>query len=138
MYVSTHKGAVCEYTNTWAIQTENEESAKQIAKNFNFEYAGKIGALDGYFLLVKKSVPRRRRRSTMHESRILNMDPSVKWSQQQKVLKRVKRRFKDKMYKDQWYLENNGRFKNSKKKDSRSDVNQEFSSEFSPLLRMFV
>ena len=115
VYVSTLKGAVSKYTNTWAIQTDSEESARRIAKKYNFDYAGKIGALDGYFLLVKKSVPRRRKRSTLYETRILAMDPSVKWSQQQKVLKRVKRRFKDNLYKEQWHLENNGRFKKPKK-----------------------
>lgn len=108
MYVSTRKGAHCDYTNTWAIQTDSEAMAKRIAKKYNFEYGGKIGALDGYFLLVKKKVPRRRPRSTMYQTRILDMDPAIRWSQQQKVLKRVKRRFKDNMYKDQWYLENKG------------------------------
>lgn len=110
VYIWTHKGALCAYTNTWAIETDSEESAKRIAKKYAFDYAGKVGALDGYFLLVKKSVPRRRRRSALYEARILDTDPSVKWSQQQKVLKRVKRRFKDLMYKDQWYLENNCKF----------------------------
>lgn len=110
VYILTHKGAVCEYTNTWAIQTDSEESARRIAKKYNFNYRGKIGELDGYYLLAKNSVPRRRRRSALYETRILDTDPSVIWSQQQKVLKRVKRRFRDEMYKDQWYLENNGRF----------------------------
>ena len=109
VYVSTHKDAVCDYTNTWAIQTDSEESARLIAKKYHFNYAGKVGELEGFYLLVKKSMSRRRRRSAVYETQVLDRDPSVIWSQQQKVLKRVKRRFKDNLYKDQWYLENNGR-----------------------------
>ena len=122
VYVSTLKGALCEYTNTWAIQTDSEENARKIAKKYNFSYGGKIGTLDGFFLLVKKSVPRRRRRSAVFDARILDMDPLVKWSEQQEVLKRVKRRFKDELYKDQWHLENNGKFENLQKCDSRLNV----------------
>lgn len=109
VYIYTHGVALCEYTNTWAIETDSEANAKRIAQKYNFEYAGKIGTLDNYFLLEKKSFPRRRKRSGLKERITLDIEPTIQWSQQQKVLKRVKRRFRDNMYKDQWYLENNGK-----------------------------
>lgn len=127
VYVSTRKGAQCDYTNTWVIETDNEENAKRIAKKYDFEYGGKIGSLDGFYLLMRNSVPRRRRRSVLQATRILRMDPSVKWSAQQKILTRVKRDFHDPLYKDQWYLKNNGKStgqpRNSNRQIMRPDYN---------------
>lgn len=97
------------FTNTWAIRTDSEESAKQIARRHDFLYRGKIGGLKGYYLLEKKAVPKRRRRSTDHHTRTLFADPAIHWSQQQRILKRVKRGFKDPLFREQWYLENVGK-----------------------------
>lgn len=96
------------FTNTWAIRTDSEETAKQIARRHNFVYRGQIGGLKGYYLLEQKSVPKRRRRSTDHHTRVLSDDPAIRWSQQQRILKRVKREFKDPLFREQWYLKNTG------------------------------
>lgn len=100
------------FTNTWAIHTDNEESAKRIARKHNFVYKGKIGGLEGYYFLEHKAVPKRRRRSTDYHTRRLSFDSNIQWIQQQRVLKRSKRGFiKDPLFKEQWYLENTGKYK---------------------------
>ncbi len=101
------------FTNRWAVHTEHGvEKAEELALKHGFKFHGQIGGLKDYYLFEHSAVQTRSRRSLEHHNR-LSSEPIVRWVEQQKVLKRTKREFRDftdPLFKDQWYLKNRGEY----------------------------
>lgn len=101
------------YSNTWAIHLEGgERKAREIADKHGFVFVRKFGSIDDHYLFEHRKVENRRnRRSSEHHS-LLESEPSVRWLEQQRILKRTKRGFQDftdPLFAEQWYLKNRGR-----------------------------
>lgn len=100
------------YSNTWAVHLEGgERKAREIAEKNGFNFVRKFSSFEDYYLFEHKDVENRRnRRSIEHHSR-LEREPTVRWAEQQKILKRTKRGFQDftdPLFAEQWYLKNRG------------------------------
>jgi len=98
------------YTNTWAVHIEGgAQHAKSVAERHNFVFEGQVGSLDDIYHLRHHEVSKRSKRSADIHHQLLESHPSVKWLEQQKILKRRKRGFfSDPLWENQWYLKNEG------------------------------
>lgn len=101
------------YGNTWVVFVEREKRfVDDLAKRNGFINRGEIEGFSGHYLLEHKILPKRRLRrdATDHTNKLLR-EPHVKFALQQKILRRTKRGyFVDPYYKDQWYLNNSGKY----------------------------
>lgn len=101
------------YGNTWVVFVEREKRfVDDLAKRNGFINRGEIEGFSGHYLLEHKILPKRRLRrdATDHTDKLLR-EPHVKFALQQKILRRTKRGyFVDPYYKDQWYLNNSGKY----------------------------
>ena len=101
------------YGNSWVVYVEREKRfVDDLAERNGFINRGEIAGFAGHYLLEHKTLTRRRfrRDSPQHTGNLLR-DPHVNFALQQKVLRRTKRGyFLDPYYKDQWYLNNSGKY----------------------------
>lgn len=91
-------------TNIWAVEldTNDEEVAKEVARSYGYDYAGRIGSLPMHFKFVKRqeeavdSILKGEQEDDESEpdkhedKRMLEKHPRVKWVEQQRVLVREK------------------------------------------------
>lgn len=80
------------YVNEWAIRTDGgPDVADAVAKDLGYDNKGRIGSLEGYYLLEKRDHPSRSKRSADHHTRALAEDHRVHWAEQQYSKVRTKR-----------------------------------------------
>lgn len=122
---STDNGNVSEeqhrdYLNEWAVHIPSGHSiADRVAADLGFENVGQIGSLENFYLLRKTDHARRSKREARIHTRSLNVDSRVRWAEQQKAKRLVKRdliskreeeraytnvKYDDSQFPDQWYL----------------------------------
>ncbi|XP_057291193.1 neuroendocrine convertase 1-like [Hydractinia symbiolongicarpus] len=98
------------YTNKWVVHIEDgPDMAQQIVESNGFIFHGPLGSLPHLYHVEHKDVSQRSRRSADDHHSLLVKHPKVLWTQQQKVKSRQKRGyFSDPLFRNQWYLKNNG------------------------------
>ncbi|XP_062888057.1 proprotein convertase subtilisin/kexin type 4-like isoform X1 [Mobula hypostoma] len=98
------------YTNTWAVRISGgAEHAQNIASRHGFINLGRIFEDEDYYYFKHKAVMKRSLNPHQMRHKRLEMEPKVKWLQQQVVKRRQKRSFfvpSDPLYRKQWYLNN--------------------------------
>ncbi|XP_018422266.1 PREDICTED: proprotein convertase subtilisin/kexin type 6 isoform X4 [Nanorana parkeri] len=102
------------YSNHWAVRVPGgTEVAAQLADKYGYLNLGKIGSLENYYHFYHSKTIKRSTYSSRGTHSFLQMDPNVKWMQQQQVKKRVKRHiradsslmyFNDPIWSNMWYL----------------------------------
>ena len=91
-------------TEEWAIRLRPGTSPQQVAKLLNGRVLGRIGALEGYYLLSIKNS----RQDPESVSRALEKNKSVLWSAQQLARQMEPKNLNDPKLGDQWHLNNTG------------------------------
>lgn len=109
------------YTNTWVIHLPGgTKKVEELVQGNNLTFLGAVGSLDDLYMIRHNAdtdfydnidrVTRRTRRNTDFVEKTLGSH-DVQFFQQQKILHREKRGyFKDPLYSQQWYLENQGMY----------------------------
>ena len=101
------------YSNTWALHLEGgERKAREIADKHGFVFVRKFGSIEDHYLFEHRKVENRRNRRSLEHHSLLESEPSVRWFEQQRILKRTKREFQDftdPLFGEQWYLKNRGK-----------------------------
>ncbi|XP_077988811.1 neuroendocrine convertase 1-like isoform X2 [Glandiceps talaboti] len=101
------------FTNDWAVHIPGGETeAHLVAEQHGYEYIGKVGGLQDYFVFSHREIAKRSKRSAHHHTKRLEKDQRVHWVEQQIVRTRVKRdlvekdavKFNDDEWPKQWYL----------------------------------
>ena len=101
------------YSNTWAVHLEGgERKAREVAEKHGFRFIRSFGSIEDHYLFEHKDLKNRRNRRSVEHHSLLQSEPSVRWLEQQKILKRTKRDFQDftdPLFAEQWYLKNRGK-----------------------------
>ncbi|XP_063929314.1 furin-like protease 1 isoform X3 [Zophobas morio] len=95
------------YTQQWAVHIEGgPQVADEVARDHGFENQGQI--FEDYYLFTHRGVSKRSLVTNPEKKVKLAVDTRVRWSQQQKAKKRVKRDFRlqdaDPKWPSMWYL----------------------------------
>eukprot|EP00096_Caligus_rogercresseyi_P011194 TRINITY_DN4331_c0_g1_i1.p1 TRINITY_DN4331_c0_g1~~TRINITY_DN4331_c0_g1_i1.p1 ORF type:complete len:661 (+),score=93.36 TRINITY_DN4331_c0_g1_i1:122-2104(+) len=82
------------YQNQFAVYIPRGKNvADQLAREYGFVNMGQIGALEDYFLFDHPRISKRSTDASTLHAILLTLNPEVKWFEQQKEKKRVKRDF---------------------------------------------
>lgn len=81
-----------DFLNEFAVYVPaGQKVADDLAVRHGFDNTGQIGDLDNYFLFKHRRLSKRSTKESVHHSFLLTKEPEVKWFEQQRYLKRVKR-----------------------------------------------
>ena len=112
---SYHHGTT-KYTNRWVIEVtdDNPDTAASISDELGFHYHGKVGSLQNLHVVEHKTLLSGLNRTSDHHHRLITGHHKVVHARQERSLSRRKRydtsaRKQDPMYKQQWFLKNNGK-----------------------------
>lgn len=112
---SYHHGAA-KYTNRWVIEVTDDhpDTAASISDELGFHYHGKVGSLRNLHVVEHKTLPSGLNRTSDYHHRLISGHYKVVHARQERSLNRRKRydtsaRKQDPMYKQQWFLKNNGK-----------------------------
>lgn len=100
------------YSNRWVIEMPGgEEKVKELIRDeVNLTYIGPVGSLDNFYIIKYDSLEESKQNPDILYQR-LSRRHQIQYPQQQEILSRSKRSFfKDPLYSQQWYLENQGIF----------------------------
>lgn len=116
---SYHHGTT-KYTNRWVIEVtdDNPDTAASVSDELGFHYHGKVGSLQNLHVVEHKTLLSGLNRTSEHHHRLITSHHKVLHARQERSLSRRKRydtsaRKQDPMYKQQWFLKNNGKKKNT-------------------------
>ncbi|XP_040577371.1 furin-like protease 2 [Lepeophtheirus salmonis] len=90
----TYSRSSQHYQNQFAVYIpKGKVVADTLAQEYGFENIGQIGTLDNYFLFKHSRINKRSTDAATLHAIFLTLNPEVKWFEQQKEKKRVKRDF---------------------------------------------
>merc|ERR1712106_975491 len=88
--ISAHR----TYLNEFAVYVPAGSAvADQLAEKHGFHNTGQIGDLQDYYLFEHRRLSKRSANQSAHHNLLLTQEPEVKWFEQQRELRRVKRDF---------------------------------------------
>jgi len=107
-----------DYLNVWAAEIlGGKAAAHRVAARHGMELVGLVGSLEDHYVLRHRRLKRSSEPAHAHHSRI-SADEDVRWTQQQRTRRRVKRddakastksdNFRDPLWIGQWYLREGG------------------------------
>lgn len=104
------------YASEWAIHLEANVDPHILTER-GYEVLGQVGTLDGHFVVRHTEThahhqkdPSHRLSPSLHVTEHLRSHNSVKWAEQQVLVKYDKRDFPDPLFPSQWHLVNTGQF----------------------------
>ena len=82
------------FSNEFAVYVPaGQDVADKLAEKHGFHNTGQIGDLQDYYLFEHRRLSRRSANQSVHHNLLLTQEPEVKWFEQQRELRRVKRDF---------------------------------------------
>lgn len=88
--ISAHR----TFSNEFAVYVPaGPKVADQLAEKHGFHNTGQIGDLQDYYLFEHRRLSKRSANQSAHHNLLLTQEPEVKWFEQQRELRRVKRDF---------------------------------------------
>jgi len=88
--ISAHR----TFSNEFAVYVPSGPAvADQLAEKHGFHNTGQIGDLQDYYLFEHRRLSKRSANQSAHHNLLLTQEPEVKWFEQQRELRRVKRDF---------------------------------------------
>jgi len=80
------------FSNEFAVYVPaGQDVADELAQKHGFHNTGQIGDLQDYYLFEHRRLSRRSANQSVHHNLLLTQEPEVKWFEQQRELRRVKR-----------------------------------------------